>query len=76
MVLLFDLPVMLGLQRAGKRAGDADRFEAETLQFFDRVRNAYRELASKQPGRFLVIHASASPEAVRDDVRRAVGVLL
>jgi len=76
LTLLFDLPVMLGLQRAGKRAGDADRFEAETLQFFDRVRNAYRELASKQPGRFLVIDASASLEAVRDDVRRAVGVLL
>jgi dTMP kinase len=56
LTLLFDLPVEVGLKRAGQRAS-ADRFEREQLGFFERVRAAYLELARQEPDRFRVISA-------------------
>src|SRR5579862_6731813 len=50
--LLLDLPVVAGLARARARGGGAtDRFEAETLEFFERVRAGYLELARREPQR-------------------------
>jgi len=54
--LLFDLPVDVGLQRAGQR-GSLDRFEQEQTAFFERVRNSYLDRARAFPDRFRVIDA-------------------
>ena len=63
--LLLDVPVSLGLARArGRAVGDADRFEAETQSFFEKVRAGYLELARRAPERFHVIDASAPLAAV------------
>jgi len=66
--LLFDAPVATGLARAGRR-GAADRFENETVPFFERVRAAYLDLAAAEPGRFRVIDAEQSLQQVQDAVR-------
>jgi dTMP kinase len=67
--LLLDLPVEAGLARARSRQGTtatADRFEAENVAFFERVRAAYRALAAREPGRIRVIDAAAPlPEVER-----------
>jgi len=55
--LLLDVPVVLGLERAGDR-GELDRFEQEKVEFFERVRQAYLELARTHDGRYRVIDAS------------------
>lgn len=60
--LLLDLPVEAGLARARARPGataTADRFEAENVAFFERVRAAYRALATREPQRIRVIDAAA-----------------
>jgi dTMP kinase len=63
--LLLDLPVSVGLARArGRAAADADRFEAETQAFFEKVRAGYLELAGAEPQRFRVIDAAAPLDAV------------
>ena len=63
--LLLDLPVSVGLARArGRAAGKADRFEAETVGFFEKVRAGYLELARREPGRFHVIDAAAPLDVV------------
>lgn len=63
LTLLLDLPVEMGLQRASARS-QADRFERESLEFFERVRAAYLERARSRPDRFAVIDASQDMEDV------------
>ncbi len=64
--LLLDLPVAAGLARARTRAGaSADRFEAETAGFFEKVRAGYLALAHAEPRRFRVIDAGAPLAAVQ-----------
>lgn len=70
LTLLLDVPVTVGLERARARrqaAGEAvaDRFESETVQFFERVRAAYLEIARRAPQRVRIIDASADVDAVR-----------
>lgn len=57
LTLLFDVPVDVGMTRVAGR-GEADRFEVESVLFFERVRNTYLERASANPQRFRVIDAS------------------
>ena len=55
--LLLDAPVEVGMERARGR-GELDRFEREELDFFQRVRDTYLQLARESSGRFRVIDAS------------------
>jgi dTMP kinase len=71
--LLFDLPAAAGLARARGRSGsNADRFEAETVSFFEKARAGYLALAKAEPNRFRVVDALA-PLA---EVERAVSAAL
>lgn len=65
--LLLDLPVATGLARARARSGaHADRFEAETAAFFEKVRTRYLALARAEPQRFRIIDAAQPlPEVER-----------
>ena len=55
--LLLDAPVSVGLSRAGDR-GQLDRFEQEELEFFERVRATYLQLARESSGRYRIVDAS------------------
>jgi dTMP kinase len=57
--LLLDVPVRVGLERMQARRGAVDRFEIESPQFFERVRNRYLELARAHPERFRIVDATA-----------------
>jgi dTMP kinase len=71
--LLLDLPVEVGLSRARGRSGmAADRFEAETVEFFERVRQGYLTLARREPERVRVIDAGLALPAVTEQVTRAL----
>lgn len=58
LTLLFDVPVEIGLARAGKR-GDLDRIEREDMAFFQRIRDTYLGRADAEPERFQVLDAAA-----------------
>lgn len=68
LTLLLDLPVDEGLRRAGRR-NVADRFESEDYLFFQRVRQAYLELASRYPQRYRIVAADRSVEAIWAEVK-------
>jgi dTMP kinase len=59
LTILFDVPVELGQQRA-RSTREADRFERERVEFFERVRQGYLQRAQENASRFLVVDASAS----------------
>jgi dTMP kinase len=66
LTVLLDAPVEQALKRARKRnaGAAADRFESERAEFFERVRDAYRERAAAEPNRIAVIDASQSIDRV------------
>ncbi|MGB5650659.1 MAG: dTMP kinase [Sedimenticolaceae bacterium] len=67
LTLIMDLPVELGLERAGRRS-TPDRFESQALEFFQRVREGYLALAAAAPERFRVIDAARSLSEVSQQV--------
>jgi dTMP kinase len=67
LTLLFDVPVEVGLARAGKR-GDLDRIEREDMAFFQRIRDTYLDRASAEPERFQVLDAAAPLERVQAEL--------
>jgi len=73
--LLLDAPVDTGMARARGR-GELDRFEREEKAFFERVRATYLQLAQESSGRFRVIDASCSLEAVQRQLLKVCRELL
>ncbi len=69
LTVLLDIDPAIGLARAGQ-CGTPDRFEKEKLTFFERVRKGYQERADAEPGRFLVIDASAPLSEVQEEIER------
>jgi dTMP kinase len=73
--LLFDAPITVGMARARGR-GELDRFEQETLAFFERVRASYLEQAKNSSGRYRVINAALTLEEVQLELRELGSELL
>jgi dTMP kinase len=65
LTLLFDVPLEVARERLAD-AREPDRFEREGAAFFERVRAAYRQRADKAPGRFHIVDATRSIEAIRE----------
>ena len=71
LTLLMDLPVEVGMKRAGKRSAP-DRFESEAWDFFERIRKGYLSIAAEQPSRVKVIDASQDLANVQAQIRAAM----
>ncbi len=78
LTLVLDVPVELGLERVKLRRGEAkpDRFEAENVEFHQKLRDAYLAIAAAEPERCVVIDASGPKEAVARKIWNAVGARL
>lgn len=71
LTLILDLPAQVGLQRAEARGGAA-RFESKGLEFHERLRAGYLEIAGREPERCVVIDADAEIDAVTVAIADAV----
>jgi dTMP kinase len=81
LTLLLDLPVLAGLGRANARRkangdGEADRFESETVAFFERVRERYLGIAAAEPQRVRVLDATLPPDELSKAALTALEPLL
>jgi dTMP kinase len=73
LTLLLDLPVATGLARARARTGaTTDRFEAETVSFFEKVRAGYLDIARSEPQRVRLIDAAAPLSAVEQQIHQVL----
>ena len=68
LTLILDLPVEEGLARAAARRGKETRYESLPVDFHERVRAGFLEIAAADPERCLVIDASAGI----DDIARSI----
>ena len=74
LTFILDVPAKIGLARATARRGKdvADRFEAESIEYHEKLRQAYRTLAEKEPKRCIVIDGRAPRDIVAERIWAAV----
>nr|WP_309236900.1 dTMP kinase [Micromonospora sp. S-DT3-3-22] len=72
LVVLLDVDPRTGLSRAAARNQGADRLEAESVAFHERVRYAFLDLAANDPKRYLVLDASRPVDEIAGLVGRRV----
>jgi dTMP kinase len=77
--LVPDLTILLDVDPAdglARTTGPGDRLEAETVQFHERVREAFLDLARRRRSRYLVVNAGETADDVHAQVLAAVLPLL
>jgi len=77
LTFLLNCPVAQGLARTAHRPVTTgqpreDRFEREEMEFHEKVRCGFIEMARQEPERFRVIDASRSEQEVTAEVRRII----
>lgn len=74
LTFIMDVPVEVGMKRAEKRRGEgeADRFEAENVQFHERLRRVFAECAKLEPQRCILIDATLPKETVHETIWSSV----
>ncbi len=81
LTVLLDIPPQVGLARAQGDGGTeqrrgADKLEGESIDFHERVRQAFRGLAEAHPRRYLVQDATRPTGELAAEIRAAVEPLL
>jgi|TARA_B110000438_G_scaffold198423_1_gene189934 dTMP kinase len=71
LTIILDLDPETGMERAAKR-GSLDRFEQEHLEFFNKVRAVYLEIARAEPRRCVIVDASSPIETVQANLRAII----
>ncbi len=76
LTILMDSDVSSSVARARRRnkeaAQDENRFEKESRAFFTRVRNAFLEIARREPQRVVLVDARPALEVVGPEIERVV----
>lgn len=71
LTVVLDVDPALGLARA-RGTGSPDRLESEPLDFHQRVRTGFLELAAAERHRYAIVDAAAARELVAAEIRAAV----
>ncbi|HEX3441820.1 MAG TPA: dTMP kinase [Pseudolabrys sp.] len=74
LTFILDVPAKVGLARAKSRRGTvaADRFEAESVEFHEQLRLAYRALGDAEPNRIVLVDGRAPRDIVAERIWTAV----
>ncbi len=71
LTLLLDLSVETGLSRARAR-GEADRFEIETVSFFQNARDVFLKISQDEPDRVSIIDTEQDIKTVQSDILKVL----
>lgn len=74
--ILLDIDPVKGLERLRETRTNQTRFEKEKIDFLERVREGFLELAKQDPVHWLIIDASKSLEEVLGEALKAVNKIL
>ena len=73
LTIVFDIDVETSMKRVGS---EKDRMESAGIEFHNKVRNGYLEIAKEEPERIKVVNAVQSIETVFEDVKQIVKNIL
>ena len=73
MTLVFDIDIETSMKRVGD---EKDRMESAGMEFFNRVRDGYLEIAKQEPNRVKVLDARKSIDEIHKDVIELIEELL
>jgi dTMP kinase len=76
LTICVDIDTETGLARALSRGGVETRLEEQAVEFHRKAREAYHELAQREPQRFRLIDGRGTPEAIAAKVWEQVSGLL
>jgi dTMP kinase len=75
LTLFFDLPIEQAIGRTHARSEDGERknrMDSETVEFYERVRSAYLQIAAEEPERFVIINAEGAIDEIKVKVSEIV----
>ena len=72
--ILLDLPVEVGLARRHADPASVNRIDLAAIDFHQRVRATYRQLAQNTPAGWLVIDAEQAPDVIAEQIWHGVQV--
>jgi dTMP kinase len=72
LTILLDIAPRTGLSRRG----ELDRMESQPIDFHERVRTTFLELASSAPDRYLIVDAEQTSEVISAIIQRRCSVFL
>src|SRR5580692_4451043 len=76
LTICIDIDTETGLARALARGGMETRLEEQAIEFHHKVREAYHELARREPQRFRLVDGCGAPEAIAEKVWTQVATLM
>ena len=76
LVVLLDLDPAVARARREERTGEADKLEAETAEFHERVRATFLARAKAEPERYLVLDADQAPRILTGAIQDRLDHLL
>jgi len=71
LTVLLDVDIEIGLKRK-KKGAEWNRLDAYTVEFHQRVRAGYLEMAKQEPGRWIVVDAGREWKEVQAGLRRVI----
>jgi dTMP kinase len=65
---VLDLDVATAQSRMQHESRKADRMEQQPAEFYEHVREGYRELVAHEPKRIVLINGSRDPDEIEDEI--------
>ncbi len=68
LTVVLDMDSTTAWQRIQAAGRELDRMESQPLEFFEKVRQGYLELARAEPARITLVDAARAPQAIHEDI--------
>jgi len=72
LTVLLDLNVEVGLRRKKQNGDEWNRMDAYTVEFHQRVRAGYLEMAKQEPNRWVVVNSEQKWDEVQEELRKVI----
>lgn len=72
LTLFLDVDIRNGLERRSSGGGEMNRMDLQAIAFYEKVRDGYLQLASKESERWKIIDANRSVNLIQKGVREVV----